>query len=328
MAFPAERLSMTDILRIATRKSPLAVWQAEFVADRLRELHPGLRVELVRMSTRGDRILDVPLAKIGGKGLFLKELEEGLLDGRADIAVHSMKDVPAEITPDLQLPVIPARGDPCDAFVSPRYPNLQALPRGARVGTASLRRQCQIRAQRPDLLVETLRGSVNTRLRKLDEGEFDAIILAAAGLQRLEMQDRITHRMTPEESLPAVGQGALGIQCRMNDPRVEALIAPLDHTLSHIRVAAERALNRTLEGSCQIPIGAYAELNGDTLYLRGLVGSTDGSRIVRGEMSGPAVDADSLGTRLGRELLARGAGDILRQVLAEQGDDAGRESGS
>lgn len=309
---------MSEIIRIATRRSPLAVWQAEFVAASLRALYPGLTVELVKMSTRGDRILDVPLAKIGGKGLFLKELEQGLLDGKADIAVHSMKDVPAEVTPELHIPVIPERADPCDAFVSPRFADLQSLPRGARVGTASLRRQCQIRAARPDLIVETLRGSVQTRLRKLDEGEFDAILLAAAGLQRLEMTDRITHRLTPEEMLPAVGQGALGIQCRMGDSRVEALIAPMDHTLSHIRVAAERGMNRQLEGSCQIPIGAYAELDDDMLYLRGLVGSPDGKNVVRGEIRGPAVDADALGVQLGKDLLSRGAGDILRALMADQ----------
>ncbi|MEX0732646.1 MAG: hydroxymethylbilane synthase [Aquisalimonadaceae bacterium] len=317
---------MSEIIRIATRRSPLAVWQAEFVAERLQILHPGLVVELVKMTTRGDRILDVPLAKIGGKGLFLKELEQGLMDGRADIAVHSMKDVPAEVTPELQIPVIPERADPCDAFVSSRFPDLKSLPEGARVGTASLRRQCQIRLARPDLQVETLRGSVQTRLRKLDEGEFDAIILAAAGLQRLHMRDRIRYRVPPEEMLPAVGQGALGIQCRMNDPRVEALIAPLDDTLSHIRVSAERALNRKLEGSCQIPIGAYAELEGDNLHLRGLVGSPDGKNVVRGEIRGPAVDADALGTRLGEDLLARGAGDILRALMAEQENEQDSES--
>ncbi len=312
---------MSGTLRIATRRSPLAVWQAEHVAAALRQRHPGLQVELVRMSTRGDRILDAPLARIGGKGLFLKELEQGLLEGAADIAVHSMKDVPAQVTPDLAIPVIPERGDPCDAFVSNQYPDLQSLPHGARLGTASLRRQCQIRALRPDLNVLTLRGSVNTRLRKLDEGEFDAIILAAAGLRRLQLDGRIRRRIPPEECLPAVGQGALGIQCRVGDTEVEALIGPLDHTESHIRVAAERAMNRELEGSCQIPIGAYAELDGDSLRLRGLVGSPDGVRIVRGEICGTAVDADELGTQLGRDLLDRGAGDILRALIAENGDD-------
>lgn len=305
-------------LRIATRKSPLAVWQAEYVADRLCATHPGLQVELVRMSTRGDRILDAPLARIGGKGLFLKELEEGLLDGRADIAVHSMKDVPAVITEQLHVPVIPERDDPCDAFVSNQYAAIDDLPIGARVGTASLRRQCQIRARRPDLQVETLRGSVNTRLQKLDDGQYDAIILAAAGLRRLGLQSRITRRMLPEESLPAVAQGALGIQCRVGDSVIEALIAPLDDVDSHVRVAAERALNRQLEGSCQVPIGAYAELDGEDIHLRGLVGSEDGRQIVSGETRGHRSQASMLGETLGRDLLERGGRDILANLLAEE----------
>lgn len=312
---------MKDLLRIATRKSPLALWQAEHVAACLRARHPGLQVELVPMSTRGDRILDAPLARIGGKGLFLKELEQGLLEERADIAVHSMKDVPAQVTPELQVSVIPERGDPCDAFVCNEYADILSLPHGARVGTASLRRQCQILAARPDLVVETLRGSVNTRLQKLDDGLFDAIILAAAGLRRLELEERIRYAVPPEEILPAVGQGALGIQCRQGDAEVEQLIGPLDHTESHIRVEAERGLNRQLEGSCQIPIAAYATLDGDELYLRGLVGSTDGRRIVRGEVRGTAVDADELGTRLGQDLLAQGADEILREVLAAANAD-------
>ncbi|MDN3516673.1 hydroxymethylbilane synthase [Aquisalimonas lutea] len=306
-----------ETLRIATRKSPLAVWQAEHVAQRLQAVHPGLQVELVRMSTQGDRIQDAPLARIGGKGLFLKELEEGLLDGRADIAVHSMKDVPAAITPELHLPVILDRGDPRDAYLSNRYPSLAEIPAGGVVGSASLRRQCQIRAARPDVHVQTLRGSVNTRLARLDEGRFDAIILAASGLQRLGMDGRITRIMPPEESLPAVGQGALGIQCRLGDAAVEALIAPLDHGASHTRVAAERAMNRELEGSCQVPIGAYAHLDGDRLHLRGLVGEPDGSDVVRGEIAGAAADADALGSRLGRDLLDRGAREILARLFAE-----------
>ncbi|MCC5810965.1 MAG: hydroxymethylbilane synthase [Ectothiorhodospiraceae bacterium] len=308
---------MASTLRIATRKSPLAVWQAEHVAERLRELHPGLTVELVKMSTRGDRILDAPLAKIGGKGLFLKELEEGLLDGRADIAVHSMKDVPAVMTAELHLPVILDRGDPCDAFVSNHYPALDALPQGARLGTASLRRQSQVKARRPDLQVETLRGSVNTRLAKLDEGRFDAIILAASGLQRLGLAERIARRMPPEESLPAVGQGALGIQCRLGDPEVERLIEPLNHADSFIRLSAERAMNRQLEGSCQVPIGAYAELQGSELHLRGFVGAVDGSHMVRGELRGSAEEAEALGTRLGRDLLARGGREILDELFRD-----------
>ncbi len=305
-------------LRIATRKSPLALWQAEHVAAQLRGLHPGLEVELVPMSTRGDRILDAPLARIGGKGLFLKELEQGLLNGRADIAVHSMKDIPAQVTPELHVPVIPVRGDPCDAFVATRYASLDELPHGARVGTASLRRQCQVRARRPDLVVDTLRGSVNTRLQKLDDGQFDAIILAAAGLRRLGLQARITRRLSPRESLPAVAQGALGIQCRVGDERVEALIRGLDDLDSHVRVAAERAVNRELEGSCQVPIGAYAELSADGLELHGLVGSPDGSTVVRGEIHGPRDDAEKLGTTLGRDLLDRGGRRILARLQAAE----------
>lgn len=307
-----------ETLRIATRKSPLAVWQAEHVAGRLQAVHPGLKVELVRMSTQGDRIQDAPLARIGGKGLFLKELEEGLLDGRADIAVHSMKDVPATMTPELHLPVILDRGDPRDAYLSNRYASLAEIPAGGVVGSASLRRQCQIRAARPDVHVETLRGSVNTRLARLDEGRFDAIVLAASGLQRLGMDGRITRIMPPEESLPAVGQGALGIQCRVGDAAVEALITPLDDGDSHTRVAAERAMNRELEGSCQVPIGAYAQLDGDWLHLRGLVGEPDGTEVIRGEISGAAADADAIGSRLGRDLLDRGAREILARLFAEE----------
>ena len=307
-------------LRIATRKSALAVWQAEHVAEQLQAHHPELAVELVRMSTQGDRIQDAPLARIGGKGLFLKELEEGLLDGRADIAVHSLKDVPAVTTPELHLPVVARRGDPRDAFLSPRYPDLAAVPSGGVVGSASLRRQCQIRAARPDVRVETLRGSVNTRLAKLERGDFDAIILAASGLQRLAMDDQITRLLSPEESLPAVGQGALAIQCRTNDTGVEERIAALDDSDSHTRVAAERAMNRELEGSCQVPIGAYAELAGSQLHLRGMVGEPDGSRVVAGAVSGDRSEAEALGTRLGHDLLERGAREILERLFAE-GDE-------
>lgn len=309
-----------DVLRIATRKSPLAVWQAEHVAERLRQADPDTTVELVRMSTQGDRIQDAPLARIGGKGLFLKELEEGLLDGRADIAVHSMKDVPATMTPELHLPIILERADPRDAFLSNHYASLAEIPAGGVVGSASLRRQCQIRAARPDLHVETLRGSVNTRLQRLDEGRFDAIILAASGLQRLGLGERITRLVPPEESLPAVGQGALGIQCRVGDDTVAQRVATLDHGPSHTRVAAERAMNRELQGSCQVPIGAYAQLDGQHLHLRGLVGEPDGSQVVSGAVSGLASDADALGTQLGRDLLDRGAREILERLFAADQD--------
>lgn len=300
-----------NIIRIATRKSPLAMWQAEHVAAELKRHHSGLQVEIVGMSTKGDRILDTPLAKIGGKGLFLKELEEGLLDGRADIAVHSMKDVPPDLPPGLLLAVIMEREDPCDAFVSNRYPSIDALPPGAHVGTASLRRQCQLLARRPDLRVGVLRGNVNTRLAKLDAGEYDAIILAASGLKRLGLQERIRGIISPEESLPAVGQGALGIECREGDQRVLDLLRPLQHWPSQIRVQAERAFSGRLQGSCQVPLGAYAVLEEGELYLRGMVGTPDGKTIIRGEIRGAPEQAQALGIKLGDELLARGGDRIL-----------------
>ncbi|HEX9627534.1 MAG TPA: hydroxymethylbilane synthase [Acidiferrobacterales bacterium] len=302
-------------LRIGTRKSPLALWQAEFVRARLGQHHPGLAVELVTMTTQGDRILDSPLAKVGGKGLFIKELEQALLEGRADIAVHSLKDVTVSLPDGLALPVICERDDPRDAFVSTRYPDLAALPPGARVGTSSLRRQCQLRAAFPALDVVNLRGNVNSRLAKLDAGEFDAVILAAAGLKRLGFGKRIRRFLEPDESLPAVGQGAVCIECRVDDDATRALIAPLHHPETALRVAAERALNARLEGGCQVPIGGYAELldNGE-LRLRGLVGDPDGSQVVRGEICGPRRDAERLGMTLADELLGRGARRILDRV--------------
>jgi hydroxymethylbilane synthase len=298
-------------LRIATRKSPLALWQAEHVAERLRRLHPGLVVELVPMSTRGDKILDTPLAKIGGKGLFVKELESGMLNGEADIAVHSMKDVPVDFPPGLTLAVIMAREEPLDAFVSNHYAQINALPKGARVGTASLRRQCQLLEKRPDLKIENLRGNVNTRLRKLDDGEFDAIVLAAAGLIRLQMQQRIRRLLPAEASLPAIGQGVLGIECRADDQRVRDLIAPLDDPETRDRVLAERAFNARLQGGCQVPIAGYAMLCDNRIWLRGLVGAVDGSEIVRGEIEGERGAAPELGTRLADQLLAAGADRLL-----------------
>jgi len=308
---------MTETIRIATRKSPLAMWQAEHVADALRAAHPGLSVEILGMSTQGDKILDTPLAKIGGKGLFVKELEARMLEGDADIAVHSMKDVPVELPQGLHLPVIMQREDPRDAFVSNHYARLDDLPEGAVVGTSSLRRQCQLADRRPDLVVKTLRGNVNTRLRKLDEGEYDAVILAAAGLIRLGFGERIRTALDPADSLPAIGQGAVGIECRSDDARVNALIAPLHHTNTADRVRAERAFNARLEGGCQVPIGGHAVLQGDQLWLRGLVGAVDGSRIVRGEIRGPREQAEALGVALAEELLARGAREIL-QALYDQ----------
>jgi hydroxymethylbilane synthase len=302
---------MTETIRIATRKSPLAMWQAEHVADTLRRTHPGLVVEILGMSTRGDKILDAPLAKIGGKGLFVKELEQGMLEGRADIAVHSMKDVPVDFPGGLHLPVIMEREDPRDAFVSGRYAGINDLPDGARVGTSSLRRQCQLAERRPDLVIRPLRGNVNTRLSKLDAGEYDAVILAAAGLMRLGFEQRIRVRLSPEESLPAIGQGAIGIECRSDDSRVNDLITPLHHADTADRVRAERAMNHRLMGGCQVPIAGHALLDGDELHLRGLVGTPDGTRILRAERRGPRAEAEALGTALADELLAQGADAIL-----------------
>ena len=301
-------------LRIATRKSPLALWQANFVKDRLEALHPDLQVELVPMSTQGDKILDTPLAKVGGKGLFVKELETAMLEGRADIAVHSMKDVPVEFPDGLGLHTICEREDPRDAFVSNHFNQIDELPQGAVVGTSSLRRQCQLRAARPDLVIRDLRGNVNTRLAKLDAGEYDAIILAAAGLKRLEMAHRIAAFIEPEQSLPANGQGAVGIECRLDDHELHALLAPLEHPETRIRVLTERAMNRALQGGCQVPIGAYALVQGEEVWLRGLVGSPDGARVIRDEIRGPLAEGEALGHTLAQRLLAAGADIILAEV--------------
>ncbi|ATP91902.1 hydroxymethylbilane synthase [Aeromonas caviae] len=301
-------------LKIATRKSPLALWQANFVKDRLEALHPDLQVELVPMSTQGDKILDTPLAKVGGKGLFVKELETAMLEGRADIAVHSMKDVPVEFPDGLGLHTICEREDPRDAFVSNHFNQIGELPQGAVVGTSSLRRQCQLRAARPDLVIRDLRGNVNTRLAKLDAGEYDAIILAAAGLKRLEMAHRIAAFIEPEQSLPANGQGAVGIECRLDDHELHALLAPLEHPETRIRVLTERAMNRALQGGCQVPIGAYALVQGEEVWLRGLVGSPDGARVIRDEIRGPLAEGEALGHTLAQRLLAAGADVILAEV--------------
>jgi len=307
---------MTDTIRIATRKSPLAMWQAEHVADALRAAHPGIQVEILGMSTQGDKILDTPLAKIGGKGLFVKELEARMLEGEADIAVHSMKDVPVDLPEGLHLPVIMQREDPRDAFVSNTFASLEELPEGAVVGTSSLRRQCQLADRRPDLQIKSLRGNVNTRLRKLDDGEYDAVILAAAGLIRLGFGERIRNAVDPADSLPAIGQGAVGIECRADDPRVNDLLQPLHHADTAARVLAERAMNARLEGGCQVPIGGHAVLEDGQIWLRGLVGTVDGSEIIRAEIRGPREDADKLGVALAEELLAHGAADILKALYA------------
>ncbi|MDX1694610.1 MAG: hydroxymethylbilane synthase [Ketobacteraceae bacterium] len=309
---------MTDrTIRIATRKSPLALWQAEHVKAELERHHPGLTVELAAMSTRGDKILDTPLAKVGGKGLFVKELEVAMLEKRADLAVHSMKDVPVDFPDGLGLTVICEREDPRDAFVSNHYNSVDDLPRGARVGTCSLRRQCQLKERRPDLEVITLRGNVNSRLAKLDDGQFEAIILAASGLKRLQFDARIRQEIPPEVSLPAVGQGALGIECRLDDEELIRLLKPLNHRDSWVRLQAERAMNRRLQGGCQVPIAGYALLEGDEIYLRGLVGEPDGTRVVRHEARAPQAEAEALGAEVGQVLLNNGAREILDRLYNE-----------
>ena len=304
-------------LRIATRKSPLALWQAEHVAARLMRAHHGLRVELLPMSTQGDKLLDAPLAKVGGKGLFVKELELALLDERADMAVHSMKDVPVELPPGLHLPVILARADPRDALVSARHAALRELPHGARVGTSSLRRKCQLLASRPDLELLDLRGSVQTRLDKLDAGELDAIILACAGLERLGIGARVREALEPDVMLPAIGQGALGIECRRGDADVERLITVLHDADTAACVNAERAMNARLGGGCQVPIAGHAVLEGETLWLRGLVASTDGRRVLRGEARRAGSAGETLGADIAEELLGQGAADILAEVYGD-----------
>ncbi|WP_413664070.1 hydroxymethylbilane synthase [Microbulbifer sp. CNSA002] len=302
-----------DRIRIATRQSALALWQANYVKDRLQQAHPKLLIELLPLTSRGDQVLDIPLTKVGGKGLFVKELEVAMLEGRADIAVHSMKDVPMEFPEGLHLPIICEREDPRDAFVSNLYDSLNDLPEGAVVGTSSLRRQCQLLARRPDLKVTFLRGNVNTRLAKLDAGDYDAIILAAAGLLRLEMPERIRSFLATDILLPAGGQGAVGIESR-RDSELEALIQPLHCPETAARLSAERALVKRLNGGCQVPIGCYAELDGDTLWLRGLVGSPDGKTMIHADNRGPAAEGERLGTELAEQLLADGADKILAAI--------------
>lgn len=310
---------MPDNLTIATRESPLALWQAEYIKAELLRFHPDLSVTLLGMTSRGDQLLDTPLAKVGGKGLFVKELEQALLDGRADIAVHSMKDVPMTFPEGLGLAVICEREDPSDAFVSNHYPTLESLPTGSVVGTSSLRRECQLRARRPDLAVRFLRGNVNTRLRKLDEGEYDAIILASAGLLRLNMGDRIAQSIAIADSLPAGGQGAVGVEARMDDERVLSLLQPLHHVTTAQRVEAERAMNERLQGGCQVPIACYGEhIGNNELLLRGLVGRPDGTEVLRAQANAPVTEAKALGIAVAEQLLAQGAGDILAAVYGEQ----------
>jgi len=304
-------MARMEILRIATRKSPLALWQTEHVAALLRAAHPGLKVELVPLSTRGDEVLDRSLAAIGGKGLFLKELEVAMQRGEADCAVHSLKDVPMELEPGFALPAILERADPADAFVSDAYASLDDLPQGARVGTSSLRRQAQLRARRPDLRAIDLRGNVNTRLAKLDAGDYDAIVLACAGLQRLGFHDRIRARFEAPGWLPAPAQGAIAIESREDDARVRTVCAALDHAPTRIRAEAERAMNRALHGSCHVPVAAYAELDGENLHLYGLVGDAQNGRLLRAQGDGRADGHEALGWEVAQNLLDQGAGDWL-----------------
>ncbi|MEH6498608.1 MAG: hydroxymethylbilane synthase [Pseudoalteromonas distincta] len=308
---------MSRHLRIATRKSALALWQAEFVKARLEQLHPELTVSLVPMVSRGDQLLDSPLAKIGGKGLFVKELETAILNDEADLAVHSMKDVPMAFPEGLGLYVICEREDPRDAFVSNHFEHVDSLPQGSVVGTSSLRRQAQIMARRPDLTVRFLRGNVNTRLAKLDAGEYDAIILAAAGLMRLGFDERIRYAMPPEESLPAGGQGAVGIECRSADTELHALLAPLNDEDSALRVRAERALNTHLNGGCQVPIACYAERANGQLWLRGMVGNPDGTLLLTAQARGADSAPEALGIQVAEDLLAQGAQQILDAVYQD-----------
>lgn len=304
-------------LRIATRKSPLALWQANHVREALLARNPGLKVELLTMTTQGDKILDTPLAKVGGKGLFVKELEVGMLEGRADLAVHSMKDVPVEFPEGLGLAAVLPREDPRDVLISNRFSSIDELPDGARVGTSSLRRQCQLRARRPDLQILDLRGNVNTRLKKLDEGAYDAILLAAAGVRRMGWESRITELLPPEQFLPAIGQGAIGIEIRIDDQRVAGLVAQLNDPRTATRIAAERALNERLQGGCQVPIAGYSEISHGVIVLRALVGRPDGSELVQGVISGRPEDAEELGRVLADDLLSRGAREILADVYGE-----------
>jgi len=317
---------MSTTLKIATRKSPLALWQAEFVKAELEKFHADLTVELVTMVTKGDVILDSPLSKIGGKGLFVKELEVSMLAKETDIAVHSMKDVPMEFPEGLGLQLVCARENPLDAFVSNTFETFESLPQGAVVGTSSLRRQCQLLKKRPDLQIKVLRGNVNTRLRKLDDGEYDAIILAAAGLIRLEFDDRIKHCLPAEISMPACGQGAVGIECRTDDADTIALLQPLLDPDTWIRVSAERAMNKRLNGGCQVPIAGFAVLENDAIALEGRVGAPDGSELIikkaeaklSGSLTEKARIAEQLGEQIANELLAAGADRILSALYTEE----------
>lgn len=302
------------MLTIATRESPLALWQAHWVKNQLLKFYPQLKINLLGMTTQADKLLEIPLTQVGGKGLFVKELEESLLDGRADIAVHSMKDVPMELPTGLCIPVMCQREDPRDVLVSNHYAEIHDLPAGAVIGTSSYRRQSQLNAVRSDLKLLHLRGNVNTRLNKLDKGEYQAIILAAAGLIRLGLQSRITHYLSLDTSLPAAGQGVLGIECRENDVHTQELIASLNDISSFVCVTAERALCKRLGGGCQAPIAAYAEIKKNKIYLRGLVGSLDGKQILRVEKTGEINEAQNMGIVAAEDLISQGAEEILRCI--------------
>ena len=301
------------MLKIATRKSPLAIWQAEFVKSKLENIYPDLKVELVKMTTQGDQILNSPLSKIGGKSLFIKELEVGIMEGRADIAVHSMKDVPYELPQGFEIGAILERESPFDAFVSNDFKSIQDLPIGAKLGSCSLRRIVQVKAMRPDLEILDLRGNVNTRLKKLDDGEYDAIILACSGLTRLGFDNRIKQDLSPDDSLPAVGQGALGIEIKANNHEISSLIKPLIHQKTQIEVNAERALNTTLQGGCSVAIGAFATSEDSKLMLSGMVGNVDSGEIIRVQETGETSKPTDLGIRAAKKLLSLGARELLNE---------------
>ncbi|MDC0075560.1 hydroxymethylbilane synthase [Candidatus Thioglobus sp.] len=301
------------MLKIATRKSPLALWQAEFVKSKLETIYPDLKVELVKMTTQGDQILNSPLSKIGGKSLFIKELEVGIMEGRADIAVHSMKDIPYKLPQGFEIGAILERESPFDAFVSNDFNSIQDLPVGARLGSCSLRRIVQVKALRPDLEILDLRGNVNTRLKKLDDGEYDAIILACSGLARLGFDNRIKQDLSPDDSLPAVGQGALGIEIEANDHEISSLIKPLIHKKTQIEVSAERALNATLQGGCSVAIGAFATSEDSKLTLSGMVGNVDSGEIIRVQETGETSKPIDLGIRAAKKLLSLGARELLNE---------------
>jgi hydroxymethylbilane synthase len=312
------RLGRDGVLRLGSRGSKLALWQAEFVQFEV-ERKTARKVEIERIKTTGDMILDVPLSRVGGKGLFVKEIEEALLSGRIDLAVHSMKDVPTDLPPDLAIAAITKREDPRDAFLSDKVKRFEDLPKGARIGTSSLRRQTQLLGLRPDLVVLDNRGNLDTRIRKMEEGKFDAIILAAAGLRRLGWEQRITQVLPEEVSLPAIGQGALGIEIRRDDAETRDAVSFLDDRDTSISVRAERGFLKRLEGGCQVPIAAYGRTDGDAVFLQGMVGRPDGAEIVRGSARGTVADPEALGVALAEQLLARGAREILDDVYRAAG---------